>query len=232
MKIENILWDLDGTLTDPKEGIIQCIQYALDKADYIPPAMDQLLWCIGPPLHDSFLKLVPGSTKEEANTLVNFYRERFANIGIFENVVYPYISHLLASQKISKQNILATSKPHIYANKILSHFDLIQYFSAIHGSELSGERSDKGELIKYILQNENLNHDTSIMIGDRMHDILGAKKAGIASIGITWGYGSMEELKEAGADFIFTTPKLLGDFLKKTNKWSWNLLNLLVLGPF
>jgi phosphoglycolate phosphatase len=217
MIMEHILWDLDGTLTDPKFGIIQCIQYALEKFGIEPPPLEQLFWCIGPPLYESFPKLVPDASREEILTLVDLYRERFGDIGMYENEVYPGISDLLNELQLEQKHYVATSKPHVFAKKILSHFNLIQYFSVVHGSELSGVRSDKGELIKFILESESLDPNKTVMIGDRKHDIIGAKKVGMMSIGITWGYGSREEHQEAGADYIFSTPQELGKFLNPKN---------------
>lgn len=214
MKVQNILWDLDGTLTDPKEGIIGCIQYALQKAGHFAPPMDELLWCIGPPLYESFPKLVPGSSREAVLQLVDLYRERFASVGMFENKVYPDIPELLAKLQTGQKHFVATSKPHLFARKILSHFGLSSYFRVIHGSEMSGERSDKGELIQFILKTESLGPESTMMIGDRKHDIIGAKKSGLKSIGVTWGYGSHEELKEIGADYIFSRPNDIGLFFQ------------------
>lgn len=217
MIIENLLWDLDGTLTDPKFGIIRCIQYALEKFGKEAPPFEELFWCIGPPLYESFPKLVPSASHEDVLTLVNLYRERFSDIGMYENEVYPGIPELLGELQLKHKNYVATSKPHVFAKKILSHFKLSQYFSVVHGSELSGVRSDKGELIKFILDKESLDPKKSIMIGDRKHDIIGAKKVGMKSIGITWGYGSTDEHLEVGADFIISTPQDLGKFLNPNN---------------
>jgi phosphoglycolate phosphatase len=215
MKILNVLWDLDGTLTDPKLGIIQCIQFALRKFGREVPALDQLLWCIGPPLYESFPCLVPGSSHQDVLTLVDLYRERFADVGLFENELYPGIPELLGELGAHKKHFLATSKPHIFARRILTHFNLSQFFAGIHGSELNGDRCDKGELIEYVLKNEGLDRKQTVMIGDRKHDIIGAKKAGLIGVGITWGYGSPNELKDAGADFIFSNLPDLRDFLSE-----------------
>ncbi len=209
---KSILWDLDGTLTNPKIGIVACIQYALASAGRAVPDGDKLLWCIGPPLHQSFLQLAPGASDAEAWKLVEFYRKRFAEVGLFENEIYPGITELLAVLH-QKQNYVATSKPHIFASKIISHFDLTSYFVKVYGSELDGLRSDKAELIQYILACESIDKGEVLMIGDRKYDILGAKKSGICSVGITWGYGSRTELETAGADYIFDEPHELQKFL-------------------
>lgn len=216
MKYKNILWDLDGTLTDPKIGIITCIQYALEKFGATPPPMDDLLWCIGPPLYESFPKLLPGITSAEVHQLVAYYRERFAEVGMFENFIYPDIANMLEIISQKHSNFLTTSKPHLFANKILSHFNLSKYFHRIYGSELSGERSKKGDLIRYIIEMEKLDLENTVMIGDRKHDVVGAKEAGISSVGITWGYGSHEELSESKADYIFTKPSQVIHFFKNS----------------
>lgn len=216
MIIENILWDLDGTLTDSKKGIINCIRYALDKFGKSVNSKEDLNWCLEPPLYDSFSRLVPNASYEEVLTLVKYYRERFSVTGMFENDVYQDIPDLFSDLQNNQKhlrNYLATSKLNIYAKKILSHFNLIHNFTSVHGSELNGERSDKGELITYIINTECLEPNKTVMIGDRKHDIVGAKKAGIRSIGITWGYGTHEELQMAGAEYIFSTPRELKEFL-------------------
>jgi phosphoglycolate phosphatase len=209
----NILWDLDGTLTDPKEGIIKCIQYALEKFGLTTPADSTLDWCIGPPLHESFKQLAPSSSKDEIDLLVNYYRERFAGTGLYENKIYPVISEVLAELSQSKKLFLATSKPHIFANRILIHFEIAKYFHKVYGSEISGERSDKAELIEYILKQEKLDPENVYMIGDRRHDVIGAKKNKVESIGVTWGYGGREELLSSEADIIFDNPTDLKNFL-------------------
>jgi phosphoglycolate phosphatase len=215
MMKNHIFWDLDGTITDPKEGIIKSIQYALEKFGKSTPPFESLTWCIGPPLYDSFPQLVPGSTKEDVLKLVSFYRERFSGIGLYENRLYREIGETLRQLEQTKKQYLATSKPHIFANRILNHFELSPFFKKIYGSELSGVRSDKAELIAFMLEQENISPDDVYMIGDRKHDIIGAQKNKVTSIGLTWGYGGREELTEAGADFIFETPTALKEFLLK-----------------
>lgn len=200
--MKTVLFDLDGTLTDPRQGIVRSIQYALEKAGHAVPAEEDLLWCIGPPLQESFPGLVPGLSKEGCSQLIGYYRERFGVEGMYENSVYPGILGLL--DRLSRKNRLfvATSKPRFYAEKIADHFQFARFFTQIFGSELSGERSNKGELIRFILDQKKPRPEDCVMIGDRLHDIRGAKAANIASIGVTWGYGSFQELKEAGADHI------------------------------
>lgn len=194
----NLFWDLDGTLTDPQEGVITCIQYALKKASKPVPAFSELFWCIGPPLHHSFQELCPESTEQECKQMVDFYRERFATKGILENKLYPGIRPLF--EKLPhRKHFLATSKPLVFAREVLENFGLTSFFSGIYGSELNGDRTDKAELMAHILTEENLLASDVLMIGDRKFDVLGSQKLGIPCVGVLWGYGSRAELEEAGA---------------------------------
>lgn len=211
--MKNILWDLDGTLTDPKIGILTSIRYALEGRGHPAPPLDDLVWCIGPPLTDSFALLVPSADLSEIHALIAKYRERFSVTGLFENELIAGIPAVLEGLN-DRRHYLATSKPHVFAKRILAHFNLTHFFTAIHGSELTGERSDKGDLIRHVLVTENLPPETCVMIGDRKHDILGAKKVDVVSIGVLWGYGSHPELTAAGAHRIVETPpELLSELL-------------------
>lgn len=207
MKIEHILFDLDGTLTDPKVGITRSIQYALEKLDRPVPAVDDLLWCIGPPLQESLRKLLsPDANQTE--TAVSFYRERFNVVGKFENEVYPGIFEILDGLNTRGVNLfVATSKPAVFARDIIAHFDLLPFFKRIYGSELNGDLTDKGALISHILRNEMIAAQSTLMVGDRSYDILGAKKHAVRNIGVTYGYGTKVELIEAGADFVVDSPR-------------------------
>lgn len=210
--MQHILFDLDGTLTDPKEGITKSILFALEKLNVSGYTQNSLEWCIGPPLQSSFMKIL-GEDAERAALGVEYYREYYKPIGIYENTVYPGIKELLASIRSHEKRLyIATSKPQIFAKQILDHFDLTAYFHAVYGSELDGTRTKKGELISYIMQQESITNDC-VMIGDREHDIIGAKDNEVPSIGITWGYGSTEELQNAGADYICNTPEELGKLI-------------------
>ncbi len=201
-----LLFDLDGTLTDPKPGIVRSIQYALKKLGVAAPAGDDLTWCIGPPLLESLGHLVGDAHAAEALTL---YRERFSDIGWRENAVYPGIPELLRErQDAGDQLLIATSKPHVYAERIVQHFGLAARFERVFGAELDGTRADKGELIRFALS-ETSSDKPALMIGDRKHDIIGAQKNGIASIGVTYGYGGESELLQAGADQIVHSPREL-----------------------
>jgi len=209
-----IMFDLDGTLTDPKEGITKSVQYSLKHFGITVENLDDLVNFIGPPLWDSYKKYYNFS-ESDANTAVQKYREYFSERGIFENVIYEGIDSLLANLKANgKIIILATSKPAVFAEKILRHFDIYKYFEFISGAELDGRRSEKQESINYAIDNCKINSlDTVVMIGDRGLDIIGAKKTGIASIGVLYGYGSYEELNNAGADFIVSSVSDLNNIL-------------------
>jgi len=209
-----ILFDLDGTLTDPKEGITKSVQYALEKMGYFEPDLDKLTSFIGPPLTDIFMSQY-GMTLEEASQSVLKYRERFSTVGLFENFVYPGIPKLL--EELSQSGVslaLATSKPEIFSLKIMEKFDLGKYFTCMVGSGLNGELIDKAAVIEEVfkrLKSDNFN--SAIMIGDTKYDIIGAQKNNIKSIGVKYGYGSQRDLEEAGADYIVDTVDDLSDLL-------------------
>jgi phosphoglycolate phosphatase len=208
-----IYFDLDGTLTNPKPGITRSIQYALRKLDHDAPSEDELTWCIGPPLLASFKKLL--GTDALADAAILLYRERFADIGLFENEVYPGIEatlSVLAGQG-GRRLFVATSKPGVYAERIIDHFKLRGYFERVFGSELDGTRSDKSELLDYALKAAQVDPAAAIMIGDRSHDMIGARGNGMTAVGVLYGYGSKEELLAAGAHRLSATPEGLLDHM-------------------
>jgi phosphoglycolate phosphatase len=205
-----IYLDLDGTLTDPKPGITRSIQYALSKLDRLAPSEDELTWCIGPPLRAS-LRLLLG-TDELADKALSLYRERFSDIGLFENKIYPGVEDTLAALAQSGRRLfVATSKPVLYAQRIIDHFNLNVYFERVFGSDLDGSRSDKTDLLGYALQATGVSPSRAMMIGDRSHDMVGARNNGMTAVGVLYGYGSEEELLEAGAHHICATPRSLLD---------------------
>ncbi len=201
--IKHYLFDLDGTLTDPFEGITNSVVHSLKKYNISVEDKQALKCFIGPPLYQSYMKYY-GFSEEEALRAVEYYREYFAVEGLFENELYDGVHQLLETLKQrGKTVILATSKPAVYAKRILEHFDIAKYFDFVSGSELDGRRINKNEVIEYALGSVGItDRRDCIMIGDRFHDIAGAKKTGIRSAGVLWGYGSREELEGAGADFI------------------------------
>ena len=207
----HILFDLDGTLTDPKFGITRCIQYALVKLGEPVPNIDDLLWCIGPPLQDNFAQLLTEPTDDSIQQAMACYRERFATIGMFENEVYAGIPDVLgALQQEGYHLCVATSKPRVYAFDILNHFNLAPYFEEIFGSELDGRLRQKADLIAHILETKRIGRYHCIMVGDRKHDILGAQANHVPTIGVTYGYGSRAELQQAGAGTLIDAPEELG----------------------
>lgn len=207
MRFNTCLIDLDGTLSDPKPGITGSIQYGLEKLGMPVPSQDDLEFAIGPPLHDTFLQLVGGDS-QKAQQGLDFYRERFGTVGMYENELYDGIPHVLQRLKDSKlQLFVATSKPHFYADPITKHFGIRDFFEHIHGSEMNGDRVNKGELIQYIIEQEKIDPKDTVMIGDRKHDVLAAKQHGIATIGVLYGYGSKDELTTAGADVLVEKPE-------------------------
>ncbi|MCY6354620.1 HAD family hydrolase [Clostridium sp. ZS2-4] len=210
-----ILFDLDGTLTDSKLGITKSVKYALEKYDIIVENLDELEVFIGPPLLDSFQEFYLFD-KPKAAEAIKHYREYFTKQGIFENAVYPKISELLEElKKLNKTLIVATAKPTVFAKKILEHFNLSKYFSEIIGSNLDGTRDSKGEVINFVLSTiPNISKKNIVMIGDRKHDILGARENGLDSIAVTYGYGTNEELKKAEPTYFANSIEELLEILK------------------
>ena len=209
-----ILFDLDGTITDPKAGITKSVQYSLASFGIHVENPDTLVHFIGPPLRDSY-KQFYGFNDAETETAVAKYREYFSTKGIFENTLYTGMDTLLKALKNDgKQLIIATSKPTVYAKQILKHFDIDKYFDFVAGSELDGRRSKKGEIIAYALENMNIaGTEKAVMVGDREHDVIGANEVGMDSIGVLYGYGNLQELVDAGATFIAKSVQELSTLL-------------------
>lgn len=214
--IKYILFDLDGTLTDPKEGITKCVQFALKEMGINPPHTSELLDFIGPPLVDSFIRRF-GMTLDEAEFALKKYRERFSTVGMFENKVYAGIPEMLEILQSSGLTLaVASLKPLVFVEKILEKFDLKKYFSVVAGSDLEGTKHTKKQIIDdvfAILSPDNLSE--VIMIGDRYQDIEGAKEAGILSLGVRYGYAQEGELETAGADFIADSPAEITNIILK-----------------
>lgn len=202
-RFDYILFDLDGTLTDPGEGITNSVACALEKFGIDVPDRRALYKFIGPPLAGSFAEHY-GFTSETAALAVEYYREYYRDRGIYENLLYPGVPALLGRLRAAGARLLlATSKPEVFARQILKHFELADFFGFAAGSLLDGTRVRKGEVISYAFASLGVT-DTSraVMIGDREHDIIGAKETGLTSVGVLWGYGDRAELDSAGADFI------------------------------
>lgn len=210
----HLLFDLDGTLTDPMVGITSSVKYALSKFGIKVKYLKELTPFIGPPLAESFQKYY-AMNEEEANRAVGYYREYFSPTGIFENEIYPGVADMLADLEGAGFCLyLATSKPRVYALRILRHFGIDEYFSYVGGSELDGTRVKKEEVIAHVLDVCGITPKEALMVGDRLHDIEGAAACGVESVGVLYGYGSREELKKAGADYMMETVKDLGRFLR------------------
>lgn len=203
---EFILFDLDGTLTDSEEGILNSVRYALEPYGIELP-YKTLKKFIGPPLLEAFSEYA-GMSKEDSEKTVARYRERYSTVGLFENRVYEGVPEMLENiKKGGKKIILATAKPLVYASKILEHFDLAKFFDLQVGADFQGGIHNKDDVIAAVIKQANINDiNTAVMIGDRHHDIEGAKKFSMKSIGVTYGFGDLQELQTAGADYIANTP--------------------------
>ncbi|MEK4096403.1 MULTISPECIES: HAD family hydrolase [Bacillus] len=197
------LFDLDGTVTDPKKGIVNSVLYALEKVGIEELHVSELDSFIGPPIQQSFIERY-NMNEGEVERAVFYFREYLKQRGLLENSVYEGIPNLLKQLKDTGNRLfIATSKPTIFARQVIEHFQLTNYFEDIIGSNLNGTRIKKEEIIAHILQqNEGLNKEEVVMIGDRKHDIIGANHNGIASIGVLYGYGSENELIEVSATHI------------------------------
>lgn len=197
-----LLFDLDGTLTDSGCGVTRCVQHALERLGRTVPSASELAWCVGPPLKDCFAELLGSSNPDLIDHALALYRKRFVDAGMFENRVYPGVHEGLRQlSRAGHQLRVTTSKPHVYARQILAHYQLLELFTSVYGSELSGEHADKVSLIRQILDAEGRDGD-SHMIGDRRHDVEGAHANGLGAVGVLWGYGSRAELEKAGADVL------------------------------
>lgn len=203
MRKKYVLFDLDGTITNPGVGITKSVEYALNKFNIKEKDLKKLYKFIGPPLKESFIKYY-NFNEEDAEKAIIFYREYFSSKGIYENEVYENLEDILIYLKGSGSKIIvATSKPTFFAELILEYFNLKRYFDFISGSNLDGTRVKKAEVIKYAIeQNKITELSDVVMIGDREHDIIGAKTVGIESIGVLYGYGTLEELVNSEADYI------------------------------
>ncbi len=200
MNFKTIMFDLDGTLTDSMPGIEKCFKHALDTLNFDYTGIHEWRWIAGPPLKDSFSKLL---APEDVERAIALYRERFSSVGWMENSLYPGITALLDRlQTKGKKLYIVSSKPEIFVRKIADYFNISKYFTAIHGAALHGGLQHKPELIAYALASHNLEKAYTVMIGDRKMDIEGAKANNITSIGTAYGYGCYQELKNAGADAI------------------------------
>lgn len=210
-----VFFDLDGTLTDPKPGITRSIQHALAGLGRTPPPTEDLLWCIGPPLSESFGRLLGAPDPRLVDEAIRLYRERFGTVGLFENALYPEIPAVLSAVRSSgHRTFVVTSKPRVFAARIVEHFALSPLFDAVHGSELDGTRVDKGDLIAHVLAEERLDPAAVVMVGDREHDVIGAQRSGVRCIGVSYGYGTEADLRAHGAELVAASPGQVAEMVR------------------
>ena len=213
-RYDTLLFDLDGTLTDSTEGILKCFENALTELGFEVPEDTNII--LGPPLRQSFSEFC-GMNEQQVDEAINIFRKRYSTVGLFENHVYDGIPEMLEKLKNGgKRLMVATSKPQVYAVRIFEKFNLSRYFEFVGGAELDGSRDYKHDVIDYVLTQTGItDRSTVLMIGDRKQDVFGAHKTGIKCMGILWGYGSVEELTQSGADYIAKTPGEAADMLLK-----------------
>jgi len=201
----DVLIDLDGTLVDPKPGLIGSVQYALDRLGFPVPPADALLWLIGPPFRVSFPKLL--GTPELTELAIAHYRECYLGGAMYDAIVYDGVPAALDALRAAGCRLfVATSKPHAYARPILERFDLARSFAGIHGPELDGTNDHKGDLIAHIIAREGVAPERAVMVGDREFDVAAAARNAIPTVGVTWGYGTAGELINAGACALCPAP--------------------------
>ena len=202
-----LLFDLDGTLTDPQPGIVGCIRHALDRLGQPSPTEERLVSFIGPPLRGAFATLLDTSDRRRVEEAMTLYRERYGTVGLFENTVYSGVAEMLDEARATGSPcFVATGKPLVYTSQIVKHFGLMDRFAALYGSELDGRFDDKAELLEHLLRRERIPAHDAIMIGDRAADVVAAKKNGLRSVGVLWGFGDDAELEDAGADALCASP--------------------------
>jgi phosphoglycolate phosphatase len=204
----NVLFDLDGTLTDPGDGFVACVSYALANLACRAYSDHEIRRHVGPPLEETLARLIEDRTKIPA--AVALYRERYGVQGFRENTVYPGIEAALAElHSRGMQLFVATSKPTVYAERVVEHFGLRRFFRGVYGSELDGTRSKKTQLVRHVLARGSLTPAQTLMVGDRAQDVAAALAHGLHPIGALWGYGSQAELVAAGARTLCEQPSTL-----------------------
>src|ERR1700691_5080833 len=213
-RFSDVLFDLDGTVTDPFDGIARCIRHAMGCMGLEPPSGDEMRGAIGPPLRQTFGRLLVSAEANRIEGAMRLYLERFSVTGLFENHVYPGVPDLLANlNQAGCRLFLATSKPSVYAQRIVEHFGLEEHFAGVYGSELDGRRENKSDLLRFLLNKEHLETDVTAMDGDRGQDMLATYTHSLRAVGFIWGYGSANELAAAGADVMCSSPAEVFQFL-------------------
>ena len=217
----DLLFDLDGTLTDPVLGIGRCIQHAMVCLGQPPPADRELGRFVGPPLRGTFAELLATSDPERIERAVAHYRERFGTVGMFENAVYPEVAAGLAELAAAGHRLrVVTSKPAVYARRIVEHFGLRRWFLDVHGSELDGRNVEKADLIAVVLEQAAISPAGAWMIGDRAADLRGARRNRLRAAGVLWGYGSEAELQAEHPDLLVSTmPELVAALRREGARW-------------
>lgn len=211
-----LLFDLDGTLTDPRPGIVRCMRYSLDKLGAPCPSDDVLASFIGPPLRGTFATILETSDRELVERALAFYREQYGQTGLFENHVYDGVARMLDQARLTASaSFVATLKPKTYADRIVHRLGLGRYFTGVYGPELEGRFDDKVDLLAHLLATEKISAESAVMIGDRAGDIVAARANRVRSIGVLWGYGSESELADAGADSLCASPSELASCLSR-----------------
>lgn len=205
--VSTLLFDLDGTLTDPREGITRCLQYGLERLGRAFPDQAELIQYIGPPLRWTFPRLLGTDDADLVDAAVRHYRDRFADVGLFENTLYAGVPELLDTlQRRGFELLVVTAKPKVYADRIISHFGLDSCFAGVFGPQLDGHLDDKIELLAHVLAERCLRPERTMMIGDRATDIAAGKANGTRTLAVTYGFGSLQELTAAGPDRICDSP--------------------------
>jgi phosphoglycolate phosphatase len=201
----HVFFDLDGTLSDPKQGFVRSLRFALSQLDIEFDPQTDFESYIGPPIHHTLRELC--GDERLAQSALLLYRERYAQTGLFENELYAGITECLKRVSGVADSVhVATSKPTVFSTRIIEHFELDRYFDVVYGSNLDGSLSDKTELLAHILQHQGIDPRDAVMVGDRRFDMIGAKNHAVRAVGVLWGFGSEEELKTAGADEICRHP--------------------------
>ncbi len=216
-RIDGIFFDLDGTLTDPWVGITRCIRHALEQAGVDAPPAEDLTWCIGPPLRESLEALL--GDRAAAEVALQHFRARFAETGLYENRLYdgvPEALGLLRDEGVAL--FVATSKPEVYATRIVDHFGLARFFQGVFGATLHGERTGKADVLRWALGESGVSPGAAVMVGDRSHDMLGAAANGMLAAGALYGYGTREELEAAGARLLLDSPGEFGLILEASRQ--------------
>jgi phosphoglycolate phosphatase len=214
LRFAHVFFDLDGTIIDPRDGIVGSFQYALNELGEPPRAAASLERFIGPPLSEAFGDLLATEDPDRIQRAIAVYRLRFGRTGIFESRVYDEMGDLLRTLSATGCGLwVVTTKPGVYAEKIIHYHGLRGYFRAVYGAELNGDRSDKAVLIRHVLQNEGLSAREVLMVGDRSRDVVGARANAVASVAVRWGYGSAEELESARPDAIVARPAELLEYV-------------------